>query len=526
MSGSDNDRRSLPSDATRHSGTLSRRELLTGAGAGAAALLLEQRGLQAEATTPQGQPPSSRPIVFAHTIVVNPDLTQEDVALAVEGDRIAAIGPTDEVLEKYPNADVYEGRGKAILPGLVNCHAHMAATIARGYNEDFGFPNSYKLAVRPTSLLSPEESTLMVQIAALEAIKTGCTTLMQLAGNIHTHAAALAETGLRCVFAEGVRDAENVPGPMTLEGLRDTTEAPRFSAALREEGLQRVSDLFTAWHGKNNGRVRVFAVAGLAETTSQELLKAVRAFAEQHDLGYSVHLSQTTWENEFMRKWHGVSPTEWLDRAGFLGPRFFAGHCRYLDDVDIALLGSNRCIISHQANMAGNRGVIPPIAKLRAAGCTIANGTDNNTNDVFSVMRTALITERCSRTSDLRPGTRPQPEDMLADATQGGAAAANQEKAVGTLEVGKTADLFVMNIMKPHLVPYGRILSAIIHCGQSSDIESTMVDGQFLMRNNDVLTMDEPALLAEADRVGRRVWAEVVEASGPVRFPREPHGRG
>ncbi|MBI4486475.1 MAG: amidohydrolase family protein, partial [Acidobacteria bacterium] len=470
----------------------------------------------------QAQAPASRAIVFTHTAVVNADATQEDVALAVEGEMIAAIGPTDQILQKYPNADPYDGRGKAILPGLINCHAHVAAVIARGFNEDFGFPNSYKLPVQPGSLLQGEENTLMVKIAALEAIKTGTTTIV--AGSTVSDSPGLANSGLRCVFLESIRDAENVPSPMSLEGLRDTKEAPRFSAKLRDAGVQRINDGFSAWHGKNNGRISVFPSGGLAESTSLEALKLIREFADKHNLGYTIHLSQSTWENDFMKKWHGLTPTAFLDKGGFLGPRFFAGHARYLSDEDIAMLGKARCIISHQANMAGNRGVIPPIAKLRAAGCTIANGTDNNTNDVFQVMRIALITERCSRTSDVRPGTRPQPEDVLADATQGGAAAVNMEKSIGTLEVGKKADLFVMNIMKPHLVPYGRLASAIVHGGQSSDIESSMVDGQFLMRSNKVLTMDEPALLAEADKVGRRVWAKVQEG-GAVKFPREPRNR-
>ena len=121
-------------------------------------------------------------------------------------------------------------------------------------------------------------------------------------------------------------------------------------------------------------------------------------------------------EVHFMVRRHGLRPPAFLDRHGFPGPRLFAAHCRYVDDADVALLGRAHTIITHQANMAANRGVIPPIAKLREAGCTIANGTDNNTNDVFSVMKVALLTERISR-NDPIPGTRPQPEDMLADNT-------------------------------------------------------------------------------------------------------------
>jgi 5-methylthioadenosine/S-adenosylhomocysteine deaminase len=512
-------RPSSPSSTGSHgSATFSRRELLAGAGAGAAALFLKQNGVQAESAPMQA--PAGRAIVFANTTVVNAESTQDDVALAVEGDKIVAIGPSAEIVARYPNADVYDGRGKAILPGLVNCHMHMSAVLSRGFNEDFGFPNSVRLAVQPGSLLQGEESQLMVKIAALEALRTGTTTIIENTGNIIRNAAALASTGLRCVFAESVRDAENVPGPMAPEGLANTKEAPKFSQKLREDGMAKIQELFAAWNGKNNGRVRVFPAAGLAETSSPELLKAVREFADKNNLGYTIHLSQTTWENDFMKKWHGLSPVAFLDKAGFLGPRLFAAHARYLDPADIATLGRTRTIITHQANMAANRGVIPPIAKLRAAGATIALGTDNNTNDVFSVMKIALLTERISRTEDARPGTRPQPEDILADCTQGGAAAANQSATVGTLEVGKKADLIVIDTMKPYLQPAGRILSAIIHGGQSSDVESVMVDGQFVMRSNKVLTMDEPALLAEASKVSRRVWDQVKKA-GPIPVPRE-----
>ena len=500
-------RSSSPSQSPRSSVNVSRRQLL--AGAGAAALLLEQSGVQAQATP-------SKTVVFAHTTVVNVDAVQDDVALAVDGDKIVAIGPTDTILETYPNAEVYDGRGKALLPGLINCHAHLAATLARGFNEDFGFPNSARLAIQPTSLLQREEDTLMVTVGALEALRTGTTTIVENSGGISRSAAALARTGLRCVFAESIRDSENVAGPMSPEGLA-RSEAPRFSPKLRDDGLQRINDLFTTWHGAKQGRISVFPAAALAETSSPELLQAVRAFAEKHDLGYTIHLSQSRAEVDFMVRHHGVSPPAFLARHGFLGPRLFAAHCRYVDEADIALLGRSGTIISHQAAMAANRGVIPPIAALRAAGCPIANGTDNNTNDLFEVMRVALLTERISR-HDANPGLRPQPEDMLEDATQGGARAVHQGKLLGSLEVGKKADLIVLDTQRAHLVPAGRIVSAWIHNGQPSDIESTMVDGQFIVRNRKVLTMDEDSIIAEADKVGRRIWREV-QAAGPVTVP-------
>jgi cytosine/adenosine deaminase-related metal-dependent hydrolase len=157
---------------------------------------------------------------------------------------------------------------------------------------------------------------------------------------------------------------------------------------------------------------------------------------------------------------------------------------------------------------------------LRAAGCPIAQGTDNNTNDMLETMRIALVTERIRR-DDATPGSQPQPEDMLADAAQGGARAVRQEALLGSLEVGKKADLIVLDTQRAHLVPAGRILSAWIHNGQPSDIESVLVDGQFIMRDRKILTVDETSLIAEADKVGRRIWSKV-EAASPVTVPRLP----
>jgi 5-methylthioadenosine/S-adenosylhomocysteine deaminase len=491
--------------------TLNRRELLAGASATAAALVLD-------AATAEAQPAQGRPVVFANTTVVTVDTVRNGVALAVQGDRIAAIGPNDEVLKQYPQAEVYDARGKALLPGLINCHAHLAQTLARGFNEDYGFPNSYRLAVQPSSLISQEEATLMAVVGAVEAIRTGSTTVVENVGGTATTASALAATGVRWVFAESATDREG-GSPMSPEVLA-RGEAPRFSQKMREEGLQRIAALHSAWHGKEQGRISVFPAAGLAENSSPELLQAVRAFAEKQDLGYTIHLSQSRAEVEYMRRHHGVSPVGFLDKHGFLGPRLFAAHCRYVDAPDIALLAKSGTIVSHQAAMAANRGVIPPIPAMRAAGVPIAMGTDNNTTDLFEVMRVALMTERIKRDDEF-PGVQPQPEDVLADATLGSARAVRQSAAIGSLEVGKKADILVLDTQRIHIVPAVRIVSAWIHNGQPSDIESVMVDGRFVMRDRKILTVDEPQIIAQASRVGQRVWTEA-QKTGPIKVPRLP----
>lgn len=461
-----------------------------------------------------------RPVIFANIGIYQNGRITENSGLAVVGDMIAAIADTQALRTRYPDAELYDGRNKVIMPGLINCHAHLAATIARGFNEDFGFPNSARIALNPNSLLSPDERRLMVVVGALEAIRTGTTTLVENTGGIAPNAAALAETGLRMVFAESIRDSENVPGPMAPEGLA-ASQQPRFSPAALEEGMARISALHASFHGMDGGRINVMPAAALAETSSPALLAAVRSFADKHDLSYTIHLSQSVAEVEFMKRWHGVSPVAFLARHGFLGPRLLAAHMRYVDEADIRLLGTSRTNLTHQAGMAANRGNIPPVPLLRAAGVGIALGTDNNTNDVFSVMRTALLTERIAR-NDPFPGTLPQPEDIFEDATMGGATALGLQRQTGSIEVGKKADLIILDTLSAHLVPYGRFISALIHNGQPSDIESSMVDGRFIMKNRQVLTCDERAIIAQADKVGRRVWDQVRKA-GPIAIPGRPN---
>jgi len=323
------------------------------------------------------------------------------------------------------------------------------------------------------------------------------------------------------VFAESATDREG-GSPMSPEILA-RGEAPHFSAKMRDEGLRRITELHAAWHGQENGRVTVFPAAALAENSSPELLRAVRTCAEQHDLGYTIHLSQSQAEVDYMKKHHGVSPVGFLAKHEFLGPRLFAAHCRYVDADDIALLAKSGTAITHQAAMAANRGVIPPVPALRAAGVPIALGTDNNTNDLFEVMRVALLTERVRR-DDAFPGMRPQPEDVLEDATRGSARAVRQQATLGSLEVGRKADVLVLDTQRVHIVPAVRIVSAWIHNGMGSDIESVMIDGRFVMRDRKILTVDEPRIIADASRVGQRVWSEVQKA-GPIKVPRLPRPR-
>ena len=333
MRGTTTRRSSGPSQVSCRPANLSRRQLLAGAGVGAAALFLEQSGLQA----PGAADFDGCLLAYNRGHRRCCSSTTWRSRLRATGSRRSA--PPTQILKRYPRAQVYDGRGKALFPGLINCHAHLAATIARGFNEDFGFPNSARLAIQPTSLLSNEEATLMVTVGALECIRTGTTTIVENASASAAPPARWRRQACAACSRSPSAIARMLPARCPRQGLA-RSEAPRFSPRLRDEGLQRINDLFSDLARRQAGtHQRVSRRRRSPKTSSPELLQAVRAFAEKHDLGYTIHLNQSRPEVEFMRRYHGVRPAAFLDKHGFLGPRLFAAHCRYVDDSEIALLG-------------------------------------------------------------------------------------------------------------------------------------------------------------------------------------------
>ena len=450
--------------------------------------------------------------IIANATIVTGDpgrTIHHDGALAVQDDLIAAVGPTPEVMAQHPDAEVISGAGRAVFPGIVNCHAHLTAVINRGITEDFDFPTRLRFPMGVIDLLSEEETKTIAALGAIECIRTGNTTVLEIAGGIDVYAQEVAGAGLRLALAETTADGVTGPGFRPGEAVTD------FSEALRDESLERATRLFEKWQGKEDGRITCFGSAQLVETSSPDLLRQVRDLAERYQTGYTIHLAQSRLEVESLMRTRGVRPTHYLFAHDFLGPGLVAAHCRYLDPSEIAVLGTTGTAVSHQPAMAARRAVIPPIPALRAAGCTVGLGTDNNSQDMVEVMRAALFTERIL----LQDATRPQPEDILEWATLRGATALGTKDTIGSLEVGKKADLFVVNTQRAHLVPTMRIVSAFVHNGQPGDIESVMVDGKFLMRDGQLLTLDEAAIVAEADRIGRRAWNRLVERYPNVPFP-------
>ena len=288
-----------------------------------------------------------------------------------------------------------------------------------------------------------------------------------------------------------------------------------FDEGRADAGLQRSADLVESWHGRENGRVNCFLAPHAPETCSPYLLRRTRELAERLGVGYTIHLSQSHQEIEAVMAVRGVSPTHYLFSNDFLGPDLLAAHCRYVNSAEIALLGQTGVKITNNAAIAARRGAAAPIQELMAAGCVIGMGSDNMAEDMVEVMRAGLFLERVRRNDEVYP----QPEDVLEWATLGGARALGMADITGSLEVGKKADLFVVDLMRPHLVPSLRVVSAFVHNGQPADITSVMVDGAWVMRDGNVLTIDEEDVVRRAEAVGHASWRRLLERYPDVPFP-------
>ena len=447
--------------------------------------------------------------VIRNTTVITGDAGRSvhyAAAVAVDGDKIVGIGPTSQVLAAHPDAEQVNGAGKAVFPGLVNCHTHLLATVDRGILEDFGFPTVLGFPVSARSLLTQEEQQVMAVLGALEAIRSGTTCLLEIAAGVQGYATQLERTGLRLVLAENINDVDEA---QSKDGVLENRDG------WLNEGLQRSADLIEKWHGGAEGRVSCFMAPHAPETCSPALLRRSREMAESYGVGYTIHLSQSHNEVEAVMRTRGVPPTQYLFANEFLGPRLVAAHCRYVTPSEVALLGRSGVGVSNNAAIAARRGAAAPVKELQAAGSGIGMGSDNMAEDMVEVMRAGLFLERVRRNDQMDP----QPEDVVGWATQGGAGILGMGRETGSLELGKKADLFMVDMLRPHLVPSLRFVSAFVHNGQPADVTSVMVDGRWLMREGKVLTVDEADVVRRAEQIGHSAWGRLLERYPNVPFP-------
>jgi len=451
--------------------------------------------------------------VIHHTTIITGDREPSilfNAAIAIENDLIAAIGPTDEVMARFASAECIDGRGKLVMPGLANCHTHFVRILARGIFEDQNAPNRPPFTRKgrvPFPSLNAEQRVAMARLGALEALRSGTTAAMDITNNIEDYAEALVATGLRLVLAEQVSDRA--------KGVR-VGEPGVFEAdpEVADKGLRRIADLYAKWHGAENGRITVAVAAHAPDMVSPALLQALRDLREKLDTVATIHLNQYWGEVEVIKNSYGILPTEYLARYGFLHERLVAAHCRCMTPEEEKILGASGASVSFNPVVAARSGNSPRIADLEAAGCRIALGTDEFTEDMVQVLRSAVLIERLR----LKESDRPRPEEAMIWGTVNGYRALNL-KGCGFLEVGSKADLIVVTTRHAHLVPTLRPVAVFVYQGQARDVESVMVDGRWLMRDGKVLSMDEEEVIREADRVSREIWLRYFKDHPDLELP-------
>jgi 5-methylthioadenosine/S-adenosylhomocysteine deaminase len=438
------------------------------------------------------------------------DTVHYAAAIAIDGDRIAAIGPSAEIVARHPTAERVDGSGAMVMPGFANTHTHLTMTLARGVFEDLSPPHkppfSGGLSPIPMPAMNPEERRIMAQLGALEALRSGTTFVLEDGTNLDIYAEALAATGMRFLLAERAYDRIGTeigdPAPFQLD------------RKLGERHMANIEQLFAKWNGKADGRMRVAVSAWAPDMCSPELLRELSALQKRLGTWATIHLNQIWGEVAAVRAHRNLLPTEYLAELGFLNERVICAHCRCMEAREEKLLGEAHAIVAFNAAIAARRGLSPRIDSLESAGCTITMGSDNMAEDMVEVVRTGLFMERVRR----QDGRRPTPEQALRWATRNGYGAFGMPDG-GWLAAGNKADLVMVDLRRAHLVPMLRAVSDFVHNGQARDIQSVMVDGKWLMRDGVVLTMDEPALLAEAQRVANAAWSRQFRARLDLKPP-------
>jgi 5-methylthioadenosine/S-adenosylhomocysteine deaminase len=420
-----------------------------------------------------------------------------DAALAVEGGRIAAIGPNEALLARFPSAERFDGRGKAILPGFANCHTHFLRVLSRGVYEDLPAPKKppYERGRLGFPKMGPEDKNLMAKAACLEALRSGTTLVMDISANIDEYADAAVSSGLRLVLGEQGSDRKGAS-----VGQLGKFEADPVAA---DKTLNRIRALHQKWNRADNGRVTVAVAAHAPDMCSPVLLKAMRKLQEDLDAVGTIHLNQYWAEVDMIQENYGVLPTEYLAREGYLNERLIASHCRCMTEKEADILGKAKVAACFNPTIGARGGYLPNFERIRSAGSPIVMGTDERSEDMVEAIRTGMFTERMRSGK----GEAFPPSEMLGFATANGYRALGIEDG-GVLKEGNRADLIVVDMMQPHLVPSLRIVSNFVHHGQGRDVEAVMVDGRWIMRDRKVLTLDEKAIVQGVEEMGQRLWAE------------------
>ena len=440
-------------------------------------------------------PPLDLLLTGATLLTADPrDPLIENALVGVSGGRFVLVEAASRDKPQPQARRVVHLEGRVITPGLVNIHTHAILTMVRGVAEDLGFAPAYTPGIPQGHMVTPDEAIAISRLGALEALLFGSTLINDTFVHADIITPAMAEVGLRVWSCGRIHDVD-FSGVSTgrwehKDGIGDAT----LGAAL---------DLAARYHGKSNDRIGVQLAAHAPDTCSTPFLKRIGDAARANGLRVTTHLSQSKVEVARIRERDGKSPPELLDDVGLLTDTLLGVHCIHVSDSDIARMGRAGINVAHIAKGNATGATIAPTSKLRAAGAHLTLGTDNMHADMVEVMRWALAVGRIqegSVTEDWQPST------VFQMATMAGARAMGLEDQIGSIAIGKRADLVVFDFRRPHLTPNVNPLGNLVHVAQGRDVEMVVVDGDIVVADGEPTKVDAEAIRREADAAIRSLW--------------------
>jgi 5-methylthioadenosine/S-adenosylhomocysteine deaminase len=412
-------------------------------------------------------------------------------AIAIEGRDIVAVDSPQIIAARYSPEESIDATGRVVIPGFVNTHTHAPMVLYRGLADDLALMEWLQKYIFPAEAktVSPEFVRAGTRLAALEMIRSGTTTYADMYYFEEEIAKATREAGLRGVLGQTV------------------IEFPVPDAKTPSEGIARATEFLRQWSSDD---LIVPAIAPHSMyTLDTATLRAIRAVADRERAPVMMHLAETRDEVGIARSRHKATPTQYLESIGFWGPRTIAAHAVWLTPADIRVLARRHVGVAHnpESNMKLASGTAPVI-DLRKAGVAVGLGTDgaasNNDLDMFEAMRMAGFLQKLTSKD---PRALPAP-DVLRMATIDGARALGMDREIGSIEPGKRADVIVVSMSAARQTPTYDPISHLVYVTRGDDVRTTIVNGRVLMREGNVLTLNESAVLDEA-----RAWAVKVRAA-------------
>jgi 5-methylthioadenosine/S-adenosylhomocysteine deaminase len=440
-------------------------------------------------------------LIVVHGTVVTMDANHrilENGAIAVQGDAIAAIDATANVEAMYESAKVIDARGALILPGLINAHTHMSMSLFRGLADDLSLDDWLNKYIFPAEhrYVTRDFVTWSTRLSLLEMLRGGTTTVADMYYFEDDVAEATKAAGMRGVLGE------------TLIGF------PSPDSATPAAALTYTGSFLKHWKG--DPLITPAVAPHSIYTCSEALLKDAAALAQRDQAPLLIHVAEAPFEIEKSRHDHGLSTVQYLSRIGLLGSNVLGAHCIWLDQADVETLAhfGVGCSYNPSSNMKTAAGLMPAV-ELLAAGVAVGIGSDgaasNNNQDMFEEMDLAAKEQKFAR-MDSKALSAVQVVEM---ATITGARALHLERQIGSLEVGKKADLIIVDTSAAHATPMYDVYSAVVYALKSSDVRTTVVGGKVVMEDRRMLTLDEPAILAKAAEFAKQINASFGAPKSP-----------